>query len=140
MASVLYPDYKESALGGGTHSFSDLDTDTIKCCLVNTGTDYTYSAAHVDRADVTAYNADGETDQTLANVTITAGVFDNTADLTFSSVSIDGAKDVEAIVHFKDSGAAATSPLICYHDGFAAVTPNGGDITISYHASGIFAL
>lgn len=138
MASELYPDYKESALGGGTHSFSDLPSDTIKCALVNTTTDYTYGAAHADIADVTTYS--GTTNQTLSNKTVTAGVFDNTADLTFSSVAIDGTKDVEATVHYKDSGLTTTSPVICYHDQFTAVTPNGGDITVAYHASGIFAL
>lgn len=136
--SELYTDYKESALGGGAHSFSDIPVDTIKCALVNTTTDYTFSAAHQDIADVTQYL--NTTDQTLGAKTVTAGVFDNTADLTFSAVAIDGTKDVEALVHYKDSGVAATSPLICFHNGFTAVTPNGGDITVAYNASGIFAL
>lgn len=140
MASVLYPDYKESCLGGGTHSFSDLTeagSDVIKCALVNLTDDYTYSAAHVDKADVTSYGA--STDQTLASKTVTVGVFD-AADLTFTAVVLD-VSACDALVHFKDdTGTAATSPLICYHDGFSAVTPNSGDITVSYSASGIFAL
>ena len=140
MASALYNNYLNLCLGDDTaaHTFVDIDTDTIKCALVNTTTDYTFSAAHQDIVDVTQYS--GTTDQTLSNKTITNGVVDNTADLTFSSVAIDGAKDVEALVHYKDSGVAATSPLIAYHDGFAAVTPNGGDITVAYNASGIYSL
>lgn len=138
--SVLYPDYKESCLGGGTHSFSDLTeagSDVIKCALVATE-DYTYGAAHADKADVTSYGA--STDQTLASKTVTVGVFD-AADLTFTSVAVDTGKDVDFLVHFKDdTGTAATSPLISYHDGFASVLPNGGNITVSYSGSGIFAL
>lgn len=137
MADALYSDYKESALGGGAHSFSDLPTDTIKAALVNTTTDYTYSAAHQDIADVTTYS--GTTDQTLGSKTVTSGTFD-AADLTFTAVAISGGKDVEAIVHYKDSGLTTTSPLICYHDNFTAVTPNSGDITVTYNASGIFSL
>ena len=139
MASVLYPDYKESCLGGGTHSFSDLTeagSDVIKCRLATSGV-YTYGAADADAQDVTKYV--GTTDQTLASKTVTAGVFD-AADLTFSSVNLDGANDVDQLVHFKFDTGDSTSPVICYHDGFAPVTPNGGDITVSYHSSGIFEL
>lgn len=137
--SVLYPDYKESCLGGGAHSFSDLVSNTIKCALVNEADgDYTYSAAHEDIADVAQYLS--TTDQTLSNKTVTSGVFDNGATLTFTSVSPDGTKVVDVLVHYKDSGTPATSPLICFHDGFTSVLPNGGNITVSYDASGIFAL
>ena len=86
------------------------------------------------------YNS--EATQTLANITITAGVVDNTADITFTAVAIDGAKTVDAIVHYRSGGTAATDALITIHDAFVggAVTPNGGDIVIAYHASGIFSL
>ncbi len=140
MASVLYPDYKESCLGGGTHSFSDLTSDDITCALVNLTDDYTYNAAHVDKADVTSYGA--STDQVLptGDISVTAGVFDCDSDLTFTSVLLD-VSDADGLVHYMDDGVGAgTSPLICYHDGFSAVTPNGGNITVSYHTSGIFEL
>ena len=138
MANALYDDYKESCLGGGAHSFTDIPVDTIKVALVDLTVDYTFSAAHQDKADVTSYT--GSTDQTLGAKTVTAGVFDNTADITFTSLSQSASKTVGAIVHFKDSGSAATSPLSSYHDNFTAVVPNGGDIVIQYNASGIYAL
>lgn len=138
MASALYPDYKESCLGGGAHSFTDIPVDTIKCALVDLTADYTYSAAHQDKNDVTSYA--GTTDQTLGAKTVTSGTFDNTADLTYTAVTQSTTKTVGALVHYKDSGVATTSPLMCYHDGFTAITPNGGDITVAYNASGIFAL
>jgi hypothetical protein len=59
----------------------------------------------------------------------------------FTAVSGD---ESEAIVLYKDSGAAATSPLICYIDTATglAVTPNGADINVAWSdgASKIFAL
>ena len=139
MASQLYTNYLNLMLGddSAAHSLPDLDTDTIKCALVNGTDDYTFSAAHQDKGDVTSYGA--STDQTLSNITITAGVVDNTADLTFTSVVLD-VSDVDILVHYQDSGTPGTSPLICYHDAFTPVTPNGGNITVAYNASGIFAL
>ena len=143
--SALYDDYKESCLGGGAHSFSDLPVDTINCAIVNTTTDYTFSAAHQDYNDIGVYTVNacynGEPCQTLGAKTVTGGVFDNTADITFLAVAIDGTKVVDALVHYKDNAAAIlTSPLLCFHDAFAAVTPNGGDIVVAYNASGLFAL
>lgn len=134
MASALYPKYKESALS--QNPSVDMDTDTIKVALVNTTTDYTYSSAHQYLSSVTTYS--GTTDQTLGTKTVTNGTFD-AANATFSSVAIDGSKDVEALVIYKDTGSAATSPLIAYIDGFTAVTPNGGDITVTWDTS-IFSL
>jgi len=50
---------------------------------------------------------------------------------------------VEALVIYVDTGSAATSPLVAYIDTSVTglpVTPNGGDITVTWNASGIFAL
>ena len=134
MANALYPKFKELLLGGDI----DLATDTIKAVLVDTAT-YTYSAAHDFLDDIPS----GErvaTSGALASKTITNGVFD-AADVTFTSVTGDQA---EAIVLYKDTGAEGTSPLICYIDTGTnlPVTPNGGDITVSWDngANKIFAL
>ena len=129
------------------HTRADLDTDTIKVGIADTGTDYTTPNLTTDQdwAD-TGYTLDvgynSEPNQTLGAKTITAGVFDNTADITFTAVAIDGAKTVDAIVHYRSGGVAATDGLITIHDAFVggAVTPNGGDIVVAYNASGIFAL
>lgn len=137
MASGLYDSFKEALLS--QNPSIDLDTDTIKARLVNIGTDYTFDAANHDFInDVTAYN--GTTDQTLSNKTVTDGTFDNTATITFSSVNIDGSKDADAVVIYKDTGTATTSPLVCYLEFAASVTPNGGDIIVDWNASGLFAL
>lgn len=136
MASNLYTSYKNNILGDGTRI--DLDGDTIKCALV-ADEDYSFSAAHTHMSDVTRYS--GTTDQTLSNKTISGGVFDNTADLTFSSVSQDASKDVDALVLYKEGASSAgTDELIAYIDLTSSVTPNGGDITVQFNASGIFTV
>ena len=144
--SGLYVNYKNLMLGDDTaaHALPDMDTDTIKVGIVS-GTDYTENlATDQDWDDLGTYTVNasygGETNQTLANITITAGVVDNTADITFTAVDIVGAAVVDAIVHYMDSGVIGTSPLITFHDGFTLVTPNGGDIVIVYNGSGIYAL
>lgn len=136
MASGLYTSFKEALL---TQNPSiDLDTDTIKARLYSSS-DYTVNlGTHDFINDVTAYS--GTTDQTLSNKTTTSGTFDNTADLTFSSVAIDGTKDATGVVLYKDTGTASTSPVICNLEFATAVTPNGGDITVAFNASGCFAL
>ena len=133
MASALYTPFKVLLLGGDI----DLASDTIKAVLIDTA-DYTFSAAHDFYNDASA-GAVG-TPQTIANVTITGGVFDGD-DVTFTSVTGD---QCEAIVIYKDTGNTATSPLIAYIDSATGlpVTPNGGDITITWDsgANKIFSL
>jgi hypothetical protein len=76
----------------------------------------------------------------LASKTVSAaGVFD-AADKTISAVSGDVS---EALILYIHTGTEGTSRLICFLDTGVTglpVTPNGGDITITWHASGIFAL
>jgi hypothetical protein len=131
MASVWYPKAKESFLKG------DLDLDgVVRAVLIDTGT-YTYSAAHDNYDDLTGVV--GAESGALASKTFTDGVFD-AADITFTAVT--GAT-VEAIVLFLDTGTASTDKLICYIDSASSglpVTPNGGDINITWNASGIAAL
>lgn len=135
MADVLYPKGKEKFLSGSIN----LSSDTIKVALVDLTADYTYSTAHEFKSSVTSYT--GSTDQTIAATkSVTNGVFDSTATPTFSSLSQSAAKTVGALVIYKDTGLASTSPLIAYIDITSPVTPNGGDITITWHTSGIFEI
>jgi len=102
------------------------------------GADYTYSAAHDFYNDMVA----GEvgTPQRLDNPTVTAGVFD-AADVTFTAVTGDPCEILGFYRH--NAGANSTWPIFLYLDTSVTglpVTPNGGDITIAWHASGIFAL
>ena len=133
MANVLFPKGKEKFLSGSINMVAD----TIKVALVDTGV-YTYSAAHEFYSSVSAAVID--TPETLAGKSVTDGVFD-ASDATFTAVT--GAT-VEAVVMYKDTGVAATSPLIAYIDTATGLpfTPSGGDETVSWDngASKIFAL
>ena len=135
MADLLYPLGKEAILNGDI----DIDTDTIKVAAVDLTADYTYSAAHQFKSSVTSYT--GSTDATIASITKTSGVVDG-ADLApaYSSLAQSASKTIGALVIYKDTGNAATSPLIAYIDLTTPVTPNGGDINITWNASGIFAI
>lgn len=127
MASALYPIGKKAILDADI----DLLVDTIKAVLVDTGT-YTYSAAHDFLNDLSGTVG---TAQTLGTKSTTSGTFD-AADVTYTAVT---GNSVEAIVIYKDTGNSATSNLIAYIDGIS-VTPNGGDITVAWNASGIFSI
>ena len=133
MTNALYTKAKEAFLSAGVN----LASDTIKVALVDTGTYTVNIATHQFYSSVTGVVG---TPQTLASKTVTNGVFD-AADVTFTSVT--GAT-VEALIIYKDTGSSATSPLIAYIDTATglAVTPNGGDITITWDngANKIFAL
>lgn len=132
MANAIYPKAKQKFLD----ALIDMPTDTIKIALIDTGV-YTYSST--DEFWSAASAAEIGTAQTLNSKTITDGVFD-ADNVTFTSVT--GAS-VEALIIYKDTGSAATSPLIMYIDVAASglpVTPNGNNIDIQFNASGIFAL
>ena len=130
MANAIYPIYKQALLDGLTDI--DLNDGTVKVALVDTGT-YTYSAAHDFINDTSGVVG---TAQTIANTTVTNGLFDGD-NVTFTAVS--GAT-VEALIIYIDTGNVATSRLVAYIDTGVTgipVTPNGGDIIITWHASGI---
>lgn len=132
MANAIYPKAKQKFLD----ALIDMPTDTIKIALIDTGV-YTYSSTHEFWSAASA--AEIGTSQTLNSKTITDGVFD-ADNVTFTSVT--GAS-VEALIIYKDTGSAATSPLIMYIDVAASglpVTPNGNNIDVQFNASGIFAL
>lgn len=132
MASVLYPKGKEGLIDGSI----DMDTNDIRIILIDTA-DYTYNAAH-DNLDDVAAGSRVATSGALSSKTVTNGTFDS-ADVTLSAVSGDPS---EAIIMYKHTGTESTSRLIGYWDSGTGlpVTPNGGDITITVHASGWFSL
>ena len=133
MANAIYPLYKQALLDGASNI--DVNDGTVKVALVDTGT-YTYSAAHDFLDDLSGVVG---TAQAIANTTVTNGLFDGD-DVTFTAVS--GAT-AEALVIYIDTGVAGTSRLVAYiNTGVTGlpVTPNGGDITVTWNASGIFQL
>lgn len=133
MANALYPKWKEALLQNSANSAL---TGTVKVALVDTGT-YTYSATHEFLSSLTGVVG---TAQTIgATKSYTNGVFDG-GDVTFTAVTGNSA---EALVLYIDTGVAGTSRLVAFIDTGVTnlpVTPNGGDITITWNGSGIFAL
>ncbi len=134
MASAVYPlgikHIMQADITGG------LDGADIKAVLIDTAV-YTYSAAHEDYEDLSGIVATETAALTSKTIgTVDTGVFD-AADATVSSATGDSA---EAVVVFWDGGNSATDYLLSYNELSAAVTPNGGDITIAWSASGIFQL
>lgn len=133
MANALYPKAKEAFL----NATINMAANTITLALIDTGV-YTYSTSHQYRSDVS--NSAVISTATLANKTITSGVFD-ADDATFTSVS--GA-NCEALILFADTGVQGTSRLIAYIDSATGlpILPNGGDITVAFSsgANRIFSL
>lgn len=133
MANALYPKWKQALLEFTANN--DLDGQTVKVALVTAG--YTYSSANQYYSAVSASVVG--TPQTLTNKTFTDGVFD-ADDVTFTAVT---GSQVVSLVIYIDTGNAATSPLVAFIDSGVTnlpVTPNGGDILITWNATGIFAL
>ena len=131
MANALYPLAKQEMLKGNLN----MSTGTVKVALVDTGT-YTYSAAHQYYSSVSGVVG---TPQTLGTKTFVNGLFD-AADVTFPAVTGNSA---EALIIYIDTGTAGTSQLVAYIDTGVTnlpVTPNGGDISVAWNASGIFQL
>jgi hypothetical protein len=131
LANALYGKGRENFANGEI----DWVDDTIKVALI----DSTYSVA-IDTHDFWD-DVSGDivgTAETLANASNTLGTCD-ADDVTFSSVT---GSQVHYLVIYRDSGVAATSQLIAYIDTATGlpVTPNGGDITVTWDAAGIFTL
>ena len=133
MANAIYPKWKEAVLNGGSNVAL---SGTVKAALVDTGTT-AYSSAHDFYDDISS--AVVGTPQTIANKTYTNGLFDGD-NVTFTGLAGNSA---EAIVLYIDTGVASTSRLIAYIDTGVTglpLTPSGGDVTITWNASGIFQL
>lgn len=138
MANAIYPLYKQSLLAGDTNA--DLDNNTATdgpfVALVDTGT-YTYSTAHDFYNDLSGIVG---TDQRIVTPTVVNGLFDGD-NCTFTAVT--GASVEALVIYRKNAGANTTWRLVAFIDTSVTglpVTPNGGDITITWHATGIFQL
>jgi len=139
MANALYPKWKEAIINGSTNAdLNGSGTTGVYVALVDAGT-YTYSAAHEFYSSLSGV---GGTDQEIgATKAYTNGVFDG-ADVTWTAVA--GTVSYEALViYVKNAGANTTWRLVAYIDTNVTnlpVTSNGGNISVTWNASGIFAL
>lgn len=138
MANALYPKWKEAIVQATANSaLNGSGTTGVYAALVDTGV-YTYSSAHEFYSSLSGVVG---TDQEIgATKTYTNGVFDG-ADLTYTAVT--GASVEALVIYVKNVGANTTWRLVAYIDTGVTglpVTPNTGNITVTWNASGIFAL
>ena len=136
MANAKYDTFKEGILG---NTAFDLDTDAILAALIDSA-DYTFDAAHDEFSggalDVPTA-AKVATFTPLTSPTVALGVFD-TANFTWPAVTGDVS---EAVILADDT--LANDRLIAFYDtGMTGmpVTPNSGDINLTVHTSGWFAI
>lgn len=136
MADSFFDSFLNGILGSHATRV-DLDTDTIKMYLHDAGAGGAMNASTQDFYNDVSAGLVG-TAYTLANKVIgspAVGVFDNTVDPAPAFTSVSGAS-CEALVLFKDTGTPTESDLICWFD--ITLTPNGGDVNVTFNASGIF--
>ena len=139
MANAVYPKYKEGLLNGAANTaLTGSGTTGLYAVLVDTGT-YTYSAAHEFYSSLSGI---ASTEQEISAVTINSLAIVDGNNVTYPLVP--AGNNLEAIILFrKNAGANTTWRLVCYLDSGVTglpVLPNGGDITITWNASGIFGL
>jgi hypothetical protein len=138
MANAVYPKYKQSLLSADANS--DLIQSTANVApyvaLVNTGS-YTYSSTHQYYSSLAGVVG---TDQQITTPVVTNGTFSGD-NVTFTAVS--GSTIQALVLYRKNAGANTTWRLFLYEDTSVTglpVTPNGGNIVITWNASGIFTL
>lgn len=130
--SVLYPNIKELMWQAGVN----LATADVRAVLIDTGV-YTYNAAHTAYDDLSGVI--GTESGAFTTKTFVGGLLD-ADDIVFSLVP--GGADAEALVIFINTGVAANDLLVAYIDSAVGlpVNPNGGDVNIGWHATGIAQL
>jgi hypothetical protein len=138
MANAIYPLYKQSILSADSNVSMNQNTTTDGpyCALVTAS--YTYSASDQYYSSLSGVSG---TDQRIANPTVTTGLFDGD-DLTYTSVAA-GSAITALVIYRKNSGANTTWRLFAYIDTGVTglpVTPNGGNISVTWNASGIVQL
>jgi hypothetical protein len=135
VSNAIYPVFKQQLLSVFLGAGATVAAGTVKAALVSSS--YTYSAAHDFYDDISATVLG--TPQTLASKTFVNGVFD-AADITFTAVA--GGATAKAVILYLDTGVAGTSRLVAYLDGLTnlPIATNGGNLVITWDATGIFTL
>jgi hypothetical protein len=141
VANAFYTYYLNN-LGLATTTRPDFDTDTHKLVLIDHGTDTPVPATDDFYNDISA-GLVGALSTALSSKTfgtVGAGVAD-AADLAPAFTAVSGAT-VESINLLKDTGVGSTSDLIVYWDTATGLplTPNGGDVNVSFSASGLYKI
>ena len=139
MANAVYPLWKQSLMteADTNKSLNQTGSNAPYAALVTTSSGYTYSTSHQFYSSLT--NIVG-TPQPITTPTVVNGTFDGD-DCTFTAVS--GTVVGAIVIYRQNSGANTTWRLVIYEDTSVTglpVTPNGGNIVITWNPSGIFTL
>jgi hypothetical protein len=138
MANGLFASYRTGVLNA---SVPNVDTATIKAMFLDNADDTAVLASDNFLDDILSaarVPALGSC-PTLANTTtgtVGAGIFD-ADNTTFTALSGDPS---EQLIIFEDSGSEATSDLLAMWDTATGLplTPNGGDVVVTWAAGGIY--
>ena len=145
MATIVHDNFRNAQLGtpGGTTTTTDFDADPIDAALLDQDDSgaiivTTENYGQVDTPTVVADRADSsEVPLTTKTVGVVAvGVFDADS-LTFNTISGDAA---DYLTLYKFDATPANAPLIVTWDSVTSglpVQPNGGNIIVTWNASGI---
>ena len=138
MANAIYPLYKQGLLSGSSNLDLTQTSSTTApyVAMVNTSS-YTYSSSHQSYSSLAGIVG---TDQQITSPSVTNGTF-NGATVTFTSVT--GSTVGALVIYRKNAGANTTWALVLYEDTSVTglpVTPNGGNIVITWNGSGIFTI
>jgi endosialidase-like protein len=139
MANAVYPLFKQSLIteADANKSLNQTGSNAPYASLVTISSGYVYSASHQFYSSLT--NIVG-TPQPITTPTVVNGTFDGD-DVTFTAVS--GTVVGAIVIYRQNAGANTTWRLVLYEDTSVTglpVTPNGGNIVITWNASGIFTL
>jgi hypothetical protein len=130
MANTNYDKFREFLL------FNALNSADVRCLLIDKDV-YTFNAAHEFLSSVPV-GARVAMTASLTGKTFTNGIF-KTANTLFPSAA--GAVS-EAYIVYIHTGTDSTSRIIQFIDTATglAITPNGADISLTFHATGIMEI
>jgi hypothetical protein len=140
LSNVLFNTAKEGFLAGEI----DWDTAVFKVLLVRS---YAGVASHKFVSDVTgAGGVVAATSAALTAKTLVSGVAD-AADITFTAAAANASGHGLLVIQSSAVGggadvAATAQRVVAWFDTGTnlPITPNGGDITVQWNASGIFSI
>lgn len=137
MASKLYLKGIEQAFLGNIA----FESDTLKLKYMKT----TYTPAPTTEnflSDVSAHEATGAPTETLASVDVRIDAANSRVEIDAADVTESGITcTTNKFIIYKDTGNAATSPLIaCIDITEGTLTPVGGVLSVTFNAEGLFSL
>ena len=118
-----------------------LESDTIKLKYMAT----TYTPAPTTEnflSDVSANEAAGAPTETLASVDVRIDAANSRIEIDAADVTETGITcTTNKFIIYKDTGVAATSPLIaCVDITEGTLSPIGGTLAVTFNAEGIFSI